>query len=189
MANFGFHRRALAGNRRVGISADDTYVTRYEPEKHNDHGVVVGAVPFRGASLFEVELTVYEDKYNKRKWGWSVTVGIMRHSCDYTLERYSIPQSFEFGTGRIVVWTRQELLNKLGYGNPTITPYGKINLNDLITGDRIGIKVERNGNLFFLVNGENQGLAADNVYLEGYDVYPVVDMSGDCYAARIIRAG
>lgn len=190
MAKFGFNRRAIAGNRNVGISADDMYVTRYDHEKVSDHGVVCGAMPFRGASIFEVELTIYKDRRTKkRKWGWSVAVGILRHTVDYKLDRFSVPQSFEFGSGRIVVWTRHEVMNKLGWSRQKQFKYGKMHLNDLKTGDRIGIQVERNGNLFFTVNGESQGLAANNVYLEGYDVYPVVDMTGDCIAARIIRAG
>ena len=45
MANCGFHRYALVGNERVGITPDDMFVERYEPEKYSDKGIACSALP------------------------------------------------------------------------------------------------------------------------------------------------
>ena len=67
-------------------------------------------------------------------------------------------------------------------------PYGRINLDKLRLGDRVGMRVTHEGILEFFVNGAYQGSAATGIYQRGYDVYAVVDHYGPCVATKITRA-
>ena len=66
---------------------------------------------------------------------------------------------------------------------------GFTNLHDLCEGDCLGSRVSHDGVLTFFVNGKSQGVAAQGVYQEGYDLYAVGDVYGHCKAVRITRAG
>ena len=87
------------------------------------------------------------------------------------------------------VWSVDEVNNKLvGYSGPTERMYSSTNLENLREGDRLGLRMSHDGVLTF-VNGKSQGVAAQGVYQEGYDLYAVVDVYGQCEAVRITRAG
>ena len=51
-------------------------------------------------------------------------------------------------------------------------PHGSTNLHDLCEGDCLGLRVSHDGVLTFFVNGKSQGVAAQGVYQDGYDLYP-----------------
>ena len=72
---------------------------------------------------------------------------------------------------------------------PTEKKYGSTNLENLREGDRLGLRVSHDGVLTFFVNGKSQGVAAQGVYQDGYDLYAVVDVYANCRAVRITRAG
>ena len=53
--------------------------------------------------------------------------------------------------------------------------YGYVNLDNLCEGDHFGVSLSEDGVLEFTVNGESQGIAAENVYARDTDVYAFVD--------------
>lgn len=68
------------------------------------------------------------------------------------------------------------------------TKYGKINLEDIKKGDKLGIEISSDGVLSFHVNGENQGAAATNVYSTEKHVYGFVDHYGQAVTSTITEA-
>ena len=77
--------------------------------------------------------------------------------------------------------------------NNLITPgeesdYGYVDLDDLREGDTVGLHLSHNGVLEFFVNGENQGIAAKNMYTRNTDIYAVANHRGQCVATVITKA-
>lgn len=180
---FGYHESAHS--RQMSLSEDKLTATKIDPNSHYAHGVCYGAIPLRGTAEFEVEITSYGT-------GWSGTMklGVMRCKTDSKLAG-SIPRYSPEGQDHCV-WSSNKIHNRLTGGPTEVEPekrYGDRNLDDLTVDDKVGFRLSYDGNLTFFVNGTSQGIAADNIYLRGYDVYPVVDHYANCKATRIVRAG
>ena len=181
---FGYHE--TSHSKQMILTEDRLSATKSDPASQYAHGVCYGAVPLRGTAEFEVEITSYGT-------GWSGTMklGVMRCPTDSKINvpRYS-PESTEH-----VVWSSTKIHNRLSGGvcnggvDETEKQYSNVNLDDLKVGSRLGFRLSYDGALSFLVNGKSQGVAAENVYLRGHDVYAVVDHYANCKATRIIRAG
>ena len=136
----------------------------------------------RGTAEFEVELVSYGT-------GWSGTLklGVMRCKTGSCVTDKNIPRYSPEGTHHCV-WSSDKLHNRLT-DCFTEQHYGEINLDELRAGDRLGMRVSHDGTLEFFVNGRHQGVAAENLYQKGYDVYAVVDHYANCKATRITRSG
>ena len=175
---FGFHS-IYADNIKMsedGILAEKT--------KLYGCGVVYGAKVLRRTTEFEVEITSC-----KTKWAGSLTLGVMQCQKGTKIKHSAIPQ-ISLGAEMYCMWSSHRVLNKLvGYLGPTEKKYGSTNLENLREGDRLGLRVSHDGVLTFFVNGKSQGVAAQGVYQDGYDLYPVVDVYAKCEAVRITRAG
>ena len=175
---FGFHS-IYADN--IKISEDGILA---EKIKLYDCGVVYGAKVLRGTTEFEVEITSC-----KTKWAGTLTLGVMQCETGRIIKHSDIPQ-ISLGAEMYCMWSSRRVLNKLvGYSGPTERKYGSANLENLREGDRLGLRVSHDGVLTFFVNGTSQGVAAQGVYQEGYDLYAVVDVYSNCKAVRITRAG
>lgn len=148
---------------------------------HNDNlagGVVYGSRPLRGRSKFEVEILRCSHKYGTLK------IGIARHR---PRGRYTIPQIAETAEGHLV-WLGDGIYS----GDKELLPsrakkFSTIDLHDVCHDCKIGFDLRSNGTLSFTINGQTIGIAANNVFKEGYEVRPVVDLFGGC-RVRITEA-
>ena len=164
------------------ISDDRRSAAKRDPSATYAYGVVYGERPLRGTAEFEVELVSYGT-------GWSGTLklGVMRCKTGSCVTDKNIPRYSPEGTHHCV-WSSDKLHNRLT-DCFTEQHYGEINLDELRAGDRLGMRVSHDGTLEFFVNGRHQGVAAENLYQKGYDVYAVVDHYANCKATRITRSG
>lgn len=176
---FGFHSVC---SQHVRISDNLQSAEKKEPSAYYAYGVAYGARPLRGTSEFEVEITSYGT-------GWSGTLklGVMRCREGSEIQAKDIPRYTPEGPDHCV-WSSDKVHNRLSRV-PQEKAYGLVNLDELREGDRVGLRLTRNGELGFFVNGKWQGVAATRVHQRGFDVYPVIDHYANCRATRITRAG
>lgn len=176
---FGFH--PVTGS-NIKLSADTTEARRKNAD--NDFNTTVyGAKPFEGTVEFEVELT----DLTKGVAGGTLQVGIKWLKSDSEILERNIPR-WSIEGDDYCTWYYTEIWNKFK-GNLIKTRYGSNIPDEVKQGEKIGMRVTHAGDLIFIVNGRSQGVAASNVYKEGYDVYPVLDIRRRCYAVKITRAG
>ena len=178
---FGFHS---VHGRNIKLSKNGLLAERKYPFHTYDGGVVYGANVLRGTTEFEVKITSYG-----AKWAGSLKLGVMQCKAESTIKLSDIPQTSS-GTNMYCISSVDQVNNKLvGHSGPTERMYGPTNLENLREGDRLGLRVSHDGVLTFFVNGKSQGVAAQAVYQEGYDLYAVADVYGRCTAVRLTRAG
>lgn len=177
---FGYHS---VYSRQMSISEDGFTATKIDPGSHYGHGVCYGAKPLKGTTEFEVRITSYGT-------GWSGTMklGVMRCKAGHPIDRHSVPRYSPEGVDHCV-WSSSKIHNRMTGKQETEKSYGHVNLDDLGEGHRVGLRLTHDGVLSFFVNGKSQGVAAENIYLKGFDVYIVVDHYANCKATRITRAG
>ena len=178
---FGFHsiHPDMIKISKYGLRAD-----RIDPA--DVYGCVVyGATTLRGTTEFEIEIMSYDGT----KWDGSLKLGVMQYKAGSRIKHSDIPQ-YSPGTPNYCMCCADRIVNMIvGYSGPAEVKYGFTNVNDLREGDCLGLRVSHDGVLTFFVNGKSQGVAAQGVYQDGYDLYPVVDVYGQCEALRITRAG
>ena len=176
---FGFHSTC---SDNVKISANGLLAER---KASCSRGVVYGAKVVRGTTEFEVEIIFYDGTM----WDGSLKLGVMQCKAGSEIALGDIPR-YSPGTQNYCMFCSDRIENVLvGYSGPAEVKYGSTKLNDLRKGDYLGMQVSHDGVLTFFVNGKSQGVAAQDVYQEGYDLYPVVDVYASCKAVRITRAG
>ena len=178
---FGFHPICSS---QIQIAENGKEAHKKDPSSHYAYGVAYGARILRGTTEFEVEVTSYGT-------GWSGTLklGVMRWKKGRPLTSKDVPRYSPEGTD-YCVWSANKIHNRLsGQWGPVEKIYGSTTLDDLREKDRLGFRLTHDGTLSFFVNGVSNGVAAKEVYLPGYDVYPVIDHYANCKATRIVRAG
>ena len=157
-----------------------------KPDKSTNKGVVYSEKPVKGRVEFEIEITSHSLQYSG-----NIRLGIMSHKPSQPFDVSKIPFSCTWKAPYHCIWAGSLLYNNIARSSATRAEgwsYGKINLEDLRKGDRVGILITENGELHFLINGEPQGKAASWIYKYAYDVYLVVDHFADCKGTRITRA-
>ena len=89
------------------------------------------------------------------------------------------------------MWSSDTIHNRLKSNQSGVLKkqYGFRDLDGLREGDRVGLRLSHDGKLVFFVNGQSQGLAAEEVHEGRHDVYVVVDHYANCKATIITRAG
>jgi hypothetical protein len=179
---FGYHS---ASGKHIQITNNGLGAERMNPEDESDGGVAYGAKPLKGLAEFEVKMVTYG-----ADWSGSIHVGLMWCKKIVMIESGpGIHVAVDPRTAKYhCVWSDQRLFNNL------VTPgensdYGYVDLRDLREGDCVGLYLSRDGVLEFTVNGESQGIAAQNIYTRDTDVYAVVDHFGYCIATVIMKAG
>lgn len=178
---FGYHD--VHHSKQMSLSEDRLSATKKDPTVQYAHGVCYGALPLRGTAEFEVEITSYGTP-----WSGTMKLGVMR--CESN-SKIVVPRYSPEGTEHCV-WSSSKIHSRLTGGHAVEEverAYGKVNLDDLKIGNRVGLRLSYDGALSFYVDGRSQGVAAENVYLKGHDVYAVVDHYANCKATRITRAG
>ena len=175
---FGFH--PVHGS-SIKLSENGLLAERNE---FTSSSVVYGAKVLRGTTEFEVEITSYE-----KIWAGTLKLGMIQCKAGSKISHSDIPLHLLVAKS-YCAWSSCSVLNRLvGYSGPTAKKYGSTDLDSLREGDRLGLRVSHDGVLTFFVNGKSQGVAAQGVYQDGYDLYPVVDVNAKCKAVRITRAG
>ncbi|XP_019855645.1 PREDICTED: uncharacterized protein LOC109584371 [Amphimedon queenslandica] len=175
---FGYHKDYHSD--QMCIADNGTEAKKLYPEEFYAKGVVYSERPVKSRVEFEVEVISHG-----APWSGNLKLGIMLHKSNKKLDRLKIPR-YTPECHNHCVWSTKKLHNNVT--TMTETAYGKVSLDDLEEGDRLGIIITSEGVLHFLVNGEPQGIATHDIYREGHDVYVVVDHYANCKATRITRA-
>ena len=164
------------------ISEDGLSARKKDPAQFYAYGVVYGEKPLTGIAEFELEIVRYGS-------GWSGTVklGVVQVTEDKELSVSDVPRYSPDAQG-YCVWCADKLYNNLEVSKSE-TLYGGKNLDSLRAGSRVGLRIDGNGNLIFLVDGHSQGTAGKNVISKGYKLFVVVDHYANCIETRITRAG
>ena len=180
---FGFHEVC---SQQIRVAADHRSAEKRDPAHYYAYGVAYGEKPLQGTAEFEVEIASHGTC-----WSGTLKLGVMRRRESKKLSPKEIPRYSPEGSDHCV-WSADKIHNRLGLVAKTSSAerqYGRVNLDQLRTGDRVGLRLSHDGALSFFVNGKYQGVAAEGVYQKGYHVYPVVDHYANCKATRITRAG
>lgn len=179
---FGFHNVC---SDQVRITENGMRAEKKDPGLHYAHGVVYSAMPLKGTAEFEVTMTDYGT-------GWSGTLklGVAKYKSGRGVQVSRIPR-YSPEAANHCVWSSDKIHNRLKSNQNGVQEkqYGFRDLDGLREGDRLGLRLSHDGKLVFFVNGQSQGLAADEVYEGGHDVYVVVDHYANCKATVITRAG
>ena len=163
------------------INEDGLSARKKDPAQFYAYGVVYGEKALSGVAEFELEIVRYGS-------GWSGTVklGVVKVTEDKELSVNDVPRYSPDAPG-YCVWCADKLYNNLQ--EKSESSYGGKNLDSLRAGSRVGLRVDSNGNLTFLVDGHSQGVASKNVVSKGHKLYVVVDHYANCIETRITRAG
>lgn len=88
------------------------------------------------------------------------------------------------------IWQTSAILNALKKSLSTAGYEQARDLELLIKGDRVGLKITEEGDLEFFINGQSQGVAATDVYKPSNrcELYPLVRLPAG-YAVRITAGG
>lgn len=183
IVEFGFHQVC---SDQIRIMEDGLKAEKKDPGLHYAHGVAYGARSLKGTTEFEVTLNDYGT-------GWSGTLklGVAKFKAGNNIQVNKIPRYSPEGPYHCV-WSSDKIHNRLQPNQPQQLlekQYGKKNLDELVAGDSLGLRLSSDGKLVFFINGECQGLAAENVYEKGYEIFPVVDHYANCKATVVTRAG
>ena len=178
---FGYH--IATGKQIIRLISDGLGAKRLNPDKEFGDGIAYGAHPLHGRAVFEVKIIK-----TMGEWYGGLRFGIMRCKKGIPIESGPSIPSDSKGAANHCVWSGQWLCYNLVTRNE-LSEYGYVNLDDLHVGDCVGLHLSQGGVLEFTVNGESQGIAAENIYTRNSDVYAVVDHHGCCVATEIIKAG
>ena len=179
VVTFGYSK--VCGSQMV-VSEDGLSARKKDPAQFYAYGVVYGDKPLSGIAEFELEIVRYGS-------GWSGTVklGLVQVTDDKELTVSDVPRYSPDAQG-YCVWCADKLYNNLQISKSE-TLYGGKNLDSLRAGSRVGLRIDSNGNLMFLVDGHSQGIASKNVISKGHKLFVVVDHYANCIETRITRAG
>ena len=180
VVTFGYSKVCAS---QMVISEDGLSARKKDPAQFYAYGVVYGDKPLSGVVEFELEIVRYGS-------GWSGTVklGLVKVTEDKELTVSDVPRYSPDAPG-YCVWCADKLYNNLQLVGKSESSYGGKNLDNLRAGSRVGLRVDSNGNLTFLVDGHSQGIASKNVISKGHKLYVVVDHYANCIETRITRAG
>ena len=179
---FGFHDVC---SEQIRIVDNGLKAEKKDPSLHYAHGVAYSALPLKGTAEFEVAMTDYGT-------GWSGTLklGVAKYKTGCNVQMNKIPR-YSPEAADHCVWSADKLHNRLrsNQNGSQEKQYGKMDLDVLREGDKLGLRLSHDGVLAFFVNGKYQGVAAEKIYEKGHDVYVVVDHYANCKATLITRAG
>ncbi|XP_063932045.1 neuralized-like protein 4 isoform X2 [Zophobas morio] len=159
-----FHYRC---GERITLLNDNCTAVRSDSDF--DNGLVITAEPLVSDVLFEIKI---DRKVNS--WSGSLEIGVV--DCD--------PLHFDFPACSSKIQNPSWIMSGMSFfrsGNCVIERYGT-DLDKLNQDDRIGLMRTSEGDLIFYVNGESQGVAAENV---PNLIYAIVDVYGKCVQVSI----
>nr|XP_033337395.1 neuralized-like protein 4 [Megalopta genalis] len=162
-----FHERVGS---MVKLSNNARTAERRRPLNEFNNGVVMTHRPLRDNELFEVRI----DRL-VHKWSGSIEVGVTMHS----------PTALEFPATMTNMRSGTTMMSGCGIlvnGKGTCREYGQFNLDELMEGDRVGMVRGSNGNLHYIINGLDQGIAAK----VPTGVWGVIDLYGMTVKVTIV---
>lgn len=176
-----FRFSKVSYGRNIFVSEDGLTARRKDPSYDSGSGVYI-ATPLTSTFEFELEVTdCVKNSAGSLEIGvWQCPKGSYKH--------LDIPHKIGWANNDSCMWECDKVYNRLN-GLNTDSFYGSINLQELVKGDRVGLKLSSNGNLSFLIDGKSQGIAATSVHNYDYDIYPVIGVGGNSCAIQITRAG
>jgi hypothetical protein len=133
---------------------------------------VYGTLPLRGRAEFEVEIV--------QSRAPSFDIGLMR------FKKKNAPECIAHYDLRRLCGKK---LCRYHYDEKEQNNFSGCKHHNLCKGDRFGLCLSEDGALEFTVNGEGQGIAAENVYSRHTDVYVVVHHNFNSAATAITKAG
>ncbi|XP_012233137.1 neuralized-like protein 4 isoform X2 [Linepithema humile] len=162
-----FHERV---GTLVKLSNNARVAERRRPLDEFNNGVVMTHRPLRDNELFEIRIDrlVY-------KWSGSIEVGVTTHS----------PTALEFPATMTNMRSGTTMMSGCGIltnGKGTQREYGEFNLDELREGDRVAMIRHSNGDLHYLINGLDQGIAAK----VPTGVWGVIDLYGMTVKVTIV---
>lgn len=134
-----------------------------------NNGLTFSKTPLKDNEIFEVLL-------DRKIGNWSGSWAIGVTSGDPSL--MEIPSSSTGLKNGSWIMSGRTILKD---GSSFLEDYGQ-DLDELNSGERVGVQRKLNGNLHFFVNGVDMGLAATNVPQK---VHAVVDLYGRCVEVSI----
>ncbi|CAG9835077.1 unnamed protein product [Diabrotica balteata] len=159
-----FHYRC--GERITLINENCTAIRN---ESEFDHGLVISAEPLQNDVLFEIKI---DKKVNT--WSGSLEIGVV--DCD-PLDFDFPPCASKIQSGSWIMSGTTVFKN----GACLVEGYG-MDLDRLNQDDRIGLMRTSEGDLVFYINGESQGVGAEDL---PNVVYAIVDLYGKCVQVTI----
>ncbi|XP_012271059.1 neuralized-like protein 4 isoform X2 [Orussus abietinus] len=162
-----FHER---GGSLVKLSNNGRTAERRRPLAEFNNGVVMTHRPLRDNELFEIRIDRLVDK-----WSGSIEVGVTTHS----------PTALEFPATMTNMRSGTTMMSGCGIltnGKGIQREYGEFNLDELREGDRVGMIRKSNGNLHYLINGLDQGVAAK----VPASIWGVIDLYGMTVKVTIV---
>ena len=149
-------------------------------------GVVFGSTPLQGIAELELEIL----RTVQLSTSASLRFGVVRcQEGTLPYEKSSIPDDISIQKNHLA-WTEGgQIWNLLNSKIDVNSSYGSKSLSSLKEGDRVGMQIVDDGDLYFHVNGVCQGLAAHHIYKKGWNLYPVIDVSPNQPKIKIVKAG
>lgn len=190
-----FSFNPVAGN-KILISENNQLARRLEPDKNSDNAVVYGAKPIGLMGWFEVEIVECDDNWEAEsvEQYHTLGLGVVRCASGHVLTQSDVPRRAYLGENHCVWWGNSiwnRFLSSSGTCTGDSNTHAPMDFNDLRKGDRVGLRIARNGSLMFYVNGKCQGFMTptEDLYDMNYDFYPLVDIGGSYSAVKVVRAG
>ena len=182
---FGFHP---VGGRNAHFSRDLLVAGCCN---HGGHAVCYGAWPFQGRSEMEIKLigVPYNDSISSHER--EILLGLLKRKKGqgHVDSHNDIPRCSQDKPDHFIVYQGYEVWDKRDPKNVKQKTYGyRTTLRFLNKNEKVGMQVTEDGELYFYYDGVCQGLAASNVYLEGYDIYPFFELRGNVHVALITKA-
>ena len=183
---FGFHP---VGGRNAHFSRDLLVAGCCN---HGGHAVCYGARPFRGRSEMEIQLigVPYNDSISSHER--EILLGLLKRpkGRGHIDSHNDVPRcSQDKPDTHFIVYQGYEVWDKRDPSDVKQKKYGyRTTLRFLRKNEKVGMQVTEDGDLYFYYDGVCQGLAASNVYLEGFDIYPFFELRGHVHVALITKA-
>ncbi|OQR67141.1 neuralized protein 4-like [Tropilaelaps mercedesae] len=155
----------------ISISADRRSATRRNAVQEFNNGIVLTSQALEDNQLVSVTIDALVPT-----WTGSIQLGVTGTDPRY-LE--SLPCSAAHLKACTWLYTGSCILYN---GKQVIGNYGKANLDNLTKGDRVGVVRRSNGNVHFIVNNIDQGVAAS---FTPSRLFAVLDLYGKCVQISI----
>ena len=173
--------------RNIKLSDANRHAVRVRSFKQ---GLLFSSRPLRPNELFEIEIVELE-----RVWAGSIRLGLTDldpGSLQQSFPPYAIPNLTQQPGCYVLAGSAMHGVAAPTGVNPQLTwgnegyPLNLDNSAVVCDGCRIGVMYDVEGRMFYMLNGEPQGLAQEGLAIDR-DIYAIVDVYGQAKAVRIVE--